>query len=70
MIVYAKKNRLSDDECDRVAGDRAVLVGKIQKRYGISQKGAEQQRKCERASRRWWHDVLAMHAEQEVTVSG
>jgi uncharacterized protein YjbJ (UPF0337 family) len=34
---------LTDDELDQIAGKRDVLVGQIQKRYGIAQEAAEQQ---------------------------
>ncbi|MCI0563942.1 MAG: CsbD family protein, partial [Nitrososphaera sp.] len=35
--------KLTDDELDEIAGKRDVLVGKIQKKYGIAQEAAEQQ---------------------------
>ena len=34
---------LTDDGFDRIAGNRDVLLGKIQERYGISKEEAERQ---------------------------
>jgi uncharacterized protein YjbJ (UPF0337 family) len=34
---------LTDDDLDRVEGDRDVLIGKIQERYGIAREEAEKQ---------------------------
>jgi uncharacterized protein YjbJ (UPF0337 family) len=34
---------LTDDEFERIAGKRDVLIGTIQKKYGIAQEEAEKQ---------------------------
>lgn len=34
---------LTDDDLDRVEGDRDVLIGKIQERYGIAREEAAKQ---------------------------
>jgi uncharacterized protein YjbJ (UPF0337 family) len=34
---------LTDDDFERIAGNRDLLVGKIQEKYGISKKEAERQ---------------------------
>jgi uncharacterized protein YjbJ (UPF0337 family) len=34
---------LTDDDLDRIAGNRDILVGKIQEKYGISKEEAEKQ---------------------------
>ena len=40
-----KKNwsQLTDDEIDEVSGNREVLIGKLQERYGIGKEEAEKQ---------------------------
>lgn len=35
--------KLTDDELDQINGQREVLVGKIQERYGISKEEADKQ---------------------------
>ncbi|MGR9108019.1 MAG: CsbD family protein [Gammaproteobacteria bacterium] len=35
--------KFTDDELDQIAGKRDMLVGQIQKRYGIAQEAAEKQ---------------------------
>jgi uncharacterized protein YjbJ (UPF0337 family) len=35
--------KLTDDDLDRAAGDRDVLAGRIQERYGIAKEEAERQ---------------------------
>lgn len=35
--------RLTDDELDEIAGEREVLAGKIQQRYGITREEANRQ---------------------------
>jgi uncharacterized protein YjbJ (UPF0337 family) len=34
---------LTDDDFDRIAGNRDILVGRIQEKYGISKEEAERQ---------------------------
>jgi uncharacterized protein YjbJ (UPF0337 family) len=34
---------LTDDDLDRIAGNRDMLIGKIQEQYGIGKKEAERQ---------------------------
>lgn len=41
--VKEKWGELTDDELDQIAGKRDVLVGQIQKKYGIAQEEAEKQ---------------------------
>ena len=41
--VQKQWGKLTDDELDQIQGDREILVGKIQERYGISKEAAEQQ---------------------------
>lgn len=41
--VKAKWGELTDDEITEAEGDRDVLVGKIQERYGIAKEEAERQ---------------------------
>lgn len=38
-----KWGRLTDDDMDKIAGQRDQLVGKIQKSYGIAKEEAERQ---------------------------
>ena len=35
--------KLTDDELDQIEGQREVLIGKIQERYGIAKEEAERQ---------------------------
>jgi uncharacterized protein YjbJ (UPF0337 family) len=35
--------KLTDDELDQIAGKRDILVGQIQKKYGLAQEAAEKQ---------------------------
>jgi uncharacterized protein YjbJ (UPF0337 family) len=35
--------KLTDDELDRIAGEKDVLVGTLQKKYGITKEEAEKQ---------------------------
>ncbi len=35
--------KLTDDELDQIDGDREVLIGKIQERYGYTRMQAEQE---------------------------
>jgi uncharacterized protein YjbJ (UPF0337 family) len=35
--------KLTDDELDRIAGERDKLVGKLQEKYGITKEEAERQ---------------------------
>lgn len=35
--------KLTDDELDQVNGDREILIGKVQERYGIARDEAERQ---------------------------
>ncbi|MDD5460235.1 MAG: CsbD family protein [Methylococcales bacterium] len=41
--VKAQWGDLTDDEVDQIMGNRDILVGKIQERYGIRKEVAEQQ---------------------------
>jgi uncharacterized protein YjbJ (UPF0337 family) len=41
--VKQQWGELTDDELDKIAGDRDVLVGRIQEKYGIAQEEAEKQ---------------------------
>ena len=41
--VRSKWGELTDDEVAEVKGDRDVLIGKIQERYGITKEEAERQ---------------------------
>jgi uncharacterized protein YjbJ (UPF0337 family) len=39
--VKQKWGKLTDDEIDEISGNRDILVGKIQERYGIGKEEAE-----------------------------
>jgi uncharacterized protein YjbJ (UPF0337 family) len=39
--VRQQWGQLTDDEIDQIAGDRDLLIGKIQERYGRSREQAE-----------------------------
>ena len=41
--VQSKWGELTDDEVQEAKGDREVLVGKIQERYGVARDEAESQ---------------------------
>lgn len=41
--VKRKWGELTDDELDMIEGDRDVLVGKLQERYGIARDEAERE---------------------------
>jgi uncharacterized protein YjbJ (UPF0337 family) len=41
--VKEKWGELTDDELDQIAGKRDILLGQIQKKYGIAQEEAEKQ---------------------------
>ena len=41
--VKEQWGKLTDDELDQIAGKRDMLVGQIQKKYGLAQEAAEQQ---------------------------
>ena len=41
--VKQKWGRLTDDDLDIIAGQRDLLVGKIQERYGITKEEAQKQ---------------------------
>lgn len=41
--VKEKWGELTDDELDQIAGKRDILIGQIQKKYGIAQEEAEKQ---------------------------
>jgi uncharacterized protein YjbJ (UPF0337 family) len=41
--VKEKWGELTDDELEQIAGKRDILVGQIQKKYGIAQEEAEKQ---------------------------
>ena len=38
--------KLTDDEIDQIEGQREVLIGKLQERYGIAREEAEKQVKA------------------------
>lgn len=44
--VKRKWGELTDDELDMIEGDRDVLVGKLQERYGIARDEAEREVKA------------------------
>lgn len=49
--VKQQWGELTDDEFDKIAGDRDILVGRIQEKYGIAQEEAEKQvKKWEKTS--------------------
>ncbi|MBT0962867.1 CsbD family protein [Denitromonas iodatirespirans] len=50
----AKKQwgKLTDDDLDVIEGQREVLAGKLQERYGISREVAEEQMRAWEASQR------------------
>ena len=41
--VKEKWGGLTDDELDQIAGKRDILIGQIQKKYGIAQEETEKQ---------------------------
>jgi uncharacterized protein YjbJ (UPF0337 family) len=41
--VKSKWGELTDDELDMIEGDRDVLLGKLQQRYGIARDEAEKE---------------------------
>ena len=41
--IVRQWGRLTDDELDRIAGDRDILIGKIQEHYGRTREDAEQE---------------------------
>ncbi len=41
--IQSKWGDLTDDDLDRVAGDRKILEGKIQERYGKTKEQAEKE---------------------------
>lgn len=41
--VQKKWGKLTDDDLDVIEGDKEVLAGKIQERYGVSKEEAEKQ---------------------------
>jgi uncharacterized protein YjbJ (UPF0337 family) len=41
--VKKRWGKLTDDDMDRIEGERDVLVGKIQERYGHSKEAAEKE---------------------------
>ena len=41
--VHERWNRISDDDCKSIAGNRDQLVSKIQKTYSVSREDAERQ---------------------------
>ena len=43
--VREKWGKLTDDDCDVIAGKRENLIGKIQERYGIARDEAEKELK-------------------------
>ena len=49
-----KWGQLTDDELDVIAGKKDVLVGKIQKKYGIEKEEAEEQLKDFERNLHWF----------------
>ncbi len=45
MVGHARKSwaRLTDDDMEQIRGDRDILIGKLQERYGIAREEAERQ---------------------------
>ena len=41
--IKKRWGKLSDDDMDRIAGERDILVGKIQEKYGHSKEEAEKE---------------------------
>lgn len=41
--VRANWGKLTDDELEQIAGNRDVLIGRIQEKYGIAKDAAEKQ---------------------------
>lgn len=41
--VKGKWGELTDDELDVIEGDRDILIGKLQERYGIAREEAERE---------------------------
>ena len=41
--VRQQWGKLTDDEIDQIEGQREVLIGKLQERYGIAREEAEKQ---------------------------
>ena len=41
--VRAKGGELTDDEIDRIKGERDILIGKIQEKYGLAREDAERE---------------------------
>lgn len=41
--IQSKWGELTDDEVERMEGDREELIGKVQERYGYSREQAEQE---------------------------
>ncbi len=41
--VRAKWGELTDDEIDRIKGERDILIGKIQEKYGLAREDAERE---------------------------
>lgn len=44
--VRQQWGKLTDDEIDQIEGQREVLIGKLQERYGIAREEAEKQVKA------------------------
>lgn len=41
--VRAKWGELTDDEIDKIKGERDILIGKIQEKYGLAREDAERE---------------------------
>ncbi len=41
--VRQQWGKLTDDEIDQIEGQREILIGKLQERYGIAREDAEKQ---------------------------
>ncbi|MQA64699.1 MAG: CsbD family protein [Alphaproteobacteria bacterium] len=41
--VKKKWGKLTDDELDQIDGNREILVGKLQEKYGVAKEEAEKQ---------------------------
>ena len=44
--VRQQWGKLTDDEIDQIEGQREILIGKLQERYGIAREEAEKQVKA------------------------
>ena len=64
-LLRAKWGMLTDDDVDVIAGDREMLLGKIQERYGLDTEEAQNQ--VAEFARRWQSDAAGT---SEVAIEG